>query len=148
LTPTPNFTRTQQAENRTATANAVGATRTQQANNRTATVIAKGATATFVARYGTISRGELIHYADRHAGEAVKIQGRVFNITDDTSFQIYFEGSWDAVVIVSRTKIHVYENDWVTIYGNVKGKITFKNAYGADISQPAIINAVVVGPKH
>jgi hypothetical protein len=142
------LTRTQQAENRTATAEMIGLTRTQQADDRTATADSRAATATFKAQYQQINYRELANYADRHVGDLVKIQGRVFNIIDNTTIQIWLEGSFEAAVISSIEPVYAYENDWVTVYGTVKGFFNGTNSYGADIKQPLIVQAVIVGPKH
>jgi hypothetical protein len=142
------LTRTQQSENRTATAEVIGATRTQQADDRTATMDARTTTAVFKARYLTIPRGELINYADRHVGEDIKVQGRVMNIIDDKTIQIYLEGSWDTVLISSVDPVNVYKNDWITAYGTIYGFYSGKNGMGVEMKWPLLTAATIIGPKH
>ena len=123
------------------------ASQTKQAVNdsRTSTADAIGATATFVADYVTIARGELVSYADKHVLDAVKIQGRVFHIIDDSNFQLFLAGSNDAVYVKTRDPLSgIYENDFVTVYAIVEGYATGTNAFGGTVKQPLLDGAVVV----
>lgn len=115
---------------------------------RTATAEAIAATATFVAQYLPIKEQELVNYANRHAGETVIVWGSVFNIVDDTTIQIHLRDTGEAAVIVSADPVTVYKGDTITVYGTVGGFYTGTNAFGADIKQPELDDAVIVGPAH
>jgi len=136
---------------RTGTAEAVREIRTGTAEaikiNRTETAEARGATATFVAEYKPMNFRELVNYADRHVGEKVLVRGRIFNIIDGETFQLYFEGTREAAVISSLTPISFYENDFVTVYAIVAGFFKGTNAFGGTIKQPLLVGVSIIGPK-
>lgn len=121
------------------------ATRAVLNDNRTATSTVKTATASFIAAYKPIARGELSSYADNHKGEKVKIQGRVFHVVNSLAFQMFLSDGVTAVYVESATPLTgIYENDHVTVYGQVGGYFEGTNSYGATIRQPAILGALVV----
>jgi hypothetical protein len=114
---------------------------------RTSTAAAIAATKAFMAEYKTIDYRELVSYADAHIGEKVQIRGRVFNVVDNLTLQVYVAGTYEAVYIESsRPFSGVYENTSLTIYGVVKGFKSFQNAMGATISQPYIGDAFFTAP--
>jgi len=122
-------------ENKTATAQALN-------ENKTATAQVKAETATALAAYLPIDWRELKDYADQHIGELVKVKIRVFNIISSTQLQGYFSGSYDAIVVEMRNPFSgIYENDTITVYGIVYGNQCGTNAFGAQICQPALIDA-------
>lgn len=140
-------TREQYVANVTGTAEAVAATRTMQANNLTSTAAAAAATKAFLADYKAIDYRELTSYADNHIGEKVYIRGRVFNIIDNRTLQIFMAGGYDAAVV--RTKEHfsgVYENVSITVYGTVAGYNEGTNAFGGTVKQPLIVDAFFTAP--
>lgn len=109
----------------------------------TATSVQK--TKTFYEQYDTINRQDLVYYAEEHVGEKVQVPGRVFNIIDSHNFQFFIAGSSDAVVVQTRNKYtNLYENDNVVVYGTIEGKWCGTNAFGAEVCQPALTNAVFV----
>jgi hypothetical protein len=150
-------TRVQVVANVTATAAMLGETRTQVmfdrtatadtiAMDRTSTVEARDATRTFVAQYKPIAVGELVSYADRHIGEDVVIRGRVFNIIDGQTFQMFIGGSNAVYVQLSEPMTGIYEDDQVTVYGTVLGYVEGTNAFGGTVKQPHLTLAVVTKP--
>ncbi len=73
------------------------------------------------------------------------MQGLVFNIIDDYTFQIWLAGSYDAAVIETRETLSgIYKNNFVKVYGTVAGVYEGTNAYGASITQPLIQDAFFV----
>ncbi len=130
---------------RTAQAQRVAWTRTAIMDSRMATNDVKTATAMFIAEYKPIDRRELTSYPNRHIGEKVIIQGRVFNIIGEYAFQMFLANSYDAVVVRTRDPLEgIYENTFLKVYGEVAGTWIGTNAYGAEIEQPLIEEAVVV----
>ncbi len=129
----------------TRTPNARAATQTQVADDRSATAAKAGELATEVAAYKTIDRRELVSYADKHIGEKVRVQGRVFNIIDDQTLQMYFAGTYEALYIKAADPFtKLYENDNITVYGVVDGYEVFENSLGNMISQPSLADCIIV----
>ena len=156
FTPTPKPTKTSTATPlppETLTAEAVIAQKTQASLDKTATQDAKfsqrtataesiAARATLVAKYQPIAGKELVSYANQHKGELVVIKGRVFNIAGTKEFQMYYGWTYDAVFVKTKqTYSGLYEDNYITVYGEVDGEECFTNAYNAEICQPLIINA-------
>ena len=143
ITPTPTRTSTS-----TPTANA---TKTQQAianatigANATATKVAAIARTTEIAQYQKIDYQELYTYADEHVGEKVFVEGRVFNVNSKTELQIWLGWTHEAGYIIAKKPFsEIYEDNWVYVYGIVDGENCGENAYGAEICQPLIIDAIV-----
>lgn len=132
-TPTPNATQTQQAIAKAT----IGA-------NATATKVAALARATEIAQYQKIDYKELATYPDDLIGEKVFVEGRVFNVNSRTELQIWLGWTYDAAYIVAKKPFsEIYEDNWVLVYGVVEGENCGTNAYGAEICQPIIINAIV-----
>jgi len=135
-TPVPPYILTQESYSLTVT---------QQAKNYMATVESKRATATEIASYSTVSAKELISYPDNYKGKKLKISGKVFNIIDNYSFQIFIAGTYDAAYIsVNDPLSGVYEDDYLIIYGTGAGKACGTNAFGAEVCKPLIINAFFI----
>lgn len=121
------------------------ATRAAVNDIRTATSSVKTATASFIAAYKTIARGELASYADKHVGEKVKVQGRVFNILDDQTLQIFLSDGITPIYVDSTLPFSgIYENDNVTIYGAIVGYKDGSNTSGGTIHQPWITADLIV----
>ena len=134
ITPTPNATQTKQA--------IINAT---QGADATATEVARIAKATEIAQYNTIDKKELLTYADQHAGEKIRIEGRIFNINGNTELQIWLGWSYDAAYIIMREPFSgVYEDDWITVYGEIRGEECFENFAGGTTCQPIIIDAFYI----
>ncbi len=115
-------------------------TPTMKPVEKTATVVQK--TKSYLDQYKQIDYRELVNYADDHAGEMIKVSGTVFNIIDNQDFQFYFSGTYDAGIVLTRNSFTgLYEDDKVTIYGIVYGNWCGTNAFGAEICQPALIDA-------
>ena len=109
---------------------------------KTATARYKSAQATEKAKYIPISNKELVTYPDNHKGEYVVIKGRVFNINGNQELQMFLNGTYDAVYVLMRNTFNdIYEDDFITIYGEVSGENCGTNAYGAEVCQPLIIEA-------
>jgi hypothetical protein len=144
-TKTPNATQTQQAFiNATKGADAT-ATKAAQYAGATATKAVQNAKATEIAQYEKIDIKELVTYADSHVGEKVWVDGRIFNINGNTELQIWLGWTYDAAYIVMREPFSgLYEDNWITVYGEILGETCFENAYGADTCQPALYNAFYV----
>lgn len=130
-TPTPNATQTARA-----IANAtIGA-------HATATRVAENARATEVAQYTAIADKELATYPDAHVGEKVRVRGRIFNINNDRELQMWLGWSYDAVYVVMRRPFSgIYEDEWITVYGTVRGEHCGTNAYGGQVCSPLLENA-------
>lgn len=140
-------TRAQLIANNTGTAQSVGATRTEQASIKTSTAAAVAATKTFLAEFKAIDRRELTNYADNHIGEKVFISGRVFNIIDSQTMQVWMGSSLDALVVQTSEKFSgVYEDDRLTFYGTVVGFYEGTNSFGGSLKQPALKDAFFIAP--
>lgn len=124
------------------------ATQTYYAVNATATAINRTALSYALAEYKPIAVKELKAYADRHAGEKVKISGTVFNIIKGVdAVQLHPDGTYDAVVVAFRDTLKdIYEDSYITVYGEIapEGFLCFTNAMGAEVCQPHIVSAFVV----
>jgi hypothetical protein len=128
ITPTPNATKTELA-----IANAT------KGAHATATKQAQSARATELAHYKDVPTKDFVTYPDKYIGQKVKIRGRVFNINSDTEFQMWAGWSYDAVYIVMlRSYDDIYEDNWITVYGEVEGEHCGTNAYGGEVCQPLI----------
>ncbi len=163
-----NATATAVVRSRAATAAAAAATATAKAVSRNATAEAKVtsaaataevraaiATGTAEARdaeirefaqYLPIDLKPLLDYPDVYAGELVVLSGRVFNIVPGSNevFQMFAAGTYDALLIETRDSfVDLYENDTVTVYGEVEGEECFDNSMGNEICQPKITKAMV-----
>lgn len=100
------------------------------------------ATATELARYLEIDWRELKTYPDNHIGELVKVRITIFNIITTTQLQGYFYGTYDAIIIQMREPFSgIYEDDVIVVYGVVLGKQCGTNAFGAEVCQPALVDA-------
>lgn len=98
-----------------------------------------------IARYQPIDVRELITYPNNHIGELITISGRVFNINSDTELQIMVGDTFDAVYIVSRDPFTgIYEDDTITVYGLVFGENCGENAFGAQVCQPLLMDALLI----
>lgn len=146
ITLTPSITPTL-SEIDIAQTKVANVTATQQTiiDNKTATVVAAQATGTFVAGFKEIDTRELMSYVDKHVGEKVIVKGKVFHIIDDQDIQIYIDGTPENSVYIKTDEpiSGIYEKDWVTVYGIVKGTGTSTNLFGAKISFPVIDSAVM-----
>lgn len=153
ITPTPTATTIPA----TGTAAAVFATRTavqadkvatqeELSANRTATAEAKAAEAALQAEYKTIDYRELRDFPDRHIGEKVIVRGRIFNIISEDTFQMFFEGTSEAVIVQLMYYIPegIYKDSTVVVYGMGFGSMEGQNKFGATVSQPAINNAYLL----
>jgi hypothetical protein len=150
-TPVPTITPTFTPESLTATkaaketqvaqtVAAITATANAKIAIRTETALAKSIQATRVAQYATIDLKELLTYPDNHTGELIVIRGRIFNI-DGKVVQIYVR-SYDAVYIEMEDPVSgIYENDYITVYGEVYGSYCFNNTLGNQVCQPGIYKA-------
>ncbi len=139
-------TRTERANFATATQEARNKVATSTAIVRTQTAQAKAATATEIASYQTIYWKELATYPQNYVNEKVMVRGRVFNVIGQV-VQIYFAGTYEPLYVIMRDDFTgLYEDDYITVYGRVKGKECFKNAYGAEICQPALHKAWFTKP--
>lgn len=133
--------RTEQAAILTSTKKAVDKNSTATAQVKTQTKEAVNKTATEVASYESIYWKELATYPENYIGQRVVVNGRVFNVLGKV-IQMYFSGTYEALYVnLKKTASGVYDNSYITVYGVVKGKECFKNAYGAEICQPALKDA-------
>ena len=94
-------------------------------------------------RCDPIDTRELETYADDHIGERVSVTGEIFSVDADV-FQMWVSKSngGDFVVIVGTENAdtpRLYEDDTVTVCGIVLGELEGTNAFGASISNPAIM---------
>jgi hypothetical protein len=118
------------------------ATQTARAADITATASEKSRWSTQIAPYVQIDIRELLNYPNNHIGEKVVITGRVFNIAGDRDFQMYYDWSYDAIYVKTRSNLsELYEDNYVTVYGTIGGEECFNNAYGAQICQPLLEDA-------
>ena len=125
VTPTPNATQTQQASIK----------QTQSARK------------TEIASYDTIDYKELVTYPDSHIGELVKVEGRIFNINGNTELQMWLGWTYDAVYVVMRDEFSgIYEDNWITVYGEVYGENCGTNVYGGEVCQPLLWDAFYTKP--
>jgi len=133
-TPTPNMTQTQ-----------IAIYNATQGADATATQMARSAKATEIAQYGTIEKRELLTYADQHKGEKIRLEGRIFNINGNTELQIWLGWSYDAAYIVMREPFSgLYEDDWITVYGEILKERCDTNFAGGTSCQPLITDAFYV----
>ena len=124
------LTSTKKAQDNAVTSTAIAISKTKEA---------KGATATEVASYKEINWKELNNYPNNHIGEKVIIRGRVFNVVDDTSFQIFYAGTYEAAYITMMDPYTgLYEDSSVVVYGIVMGQGCGTNAFGGQVCQTQI----------
>lgn len=98
-----------------------------------------------IAKYQPIDPRELITYPNNHIGEFIVVDGRVFNINSDTELQIMVGDNFDAVYIVTKDPFTgIYEDDTITVYGLVFGENCGENAFGAQVCQPLLMDALIV----
>jgi len=151
-----NMTNTSVAGDLTATIDSRNATSTQAAFQKTATAVAywkpftetaavKQTETALKAQYSTIDPRELSFYTDNYIGEKVKIRGRIFNINSDSEFQMYMNGNYDydVYVVMAVSYTGVYEDNWVTVYGEVYGVECGTNAFGGEICFPVVIGVLL-----
>lgn len=95
--------------------------------------------------YQNIDFREIRDFPSRHIGEKVIVKGKIFNV-EDAAFQMYFDGTSDAVVV----RLHnflpsgIYRDSSVVVYGTVAGIFEGKNTLGNPISQPLIEDAYLL----
>ncbi len=99
----------------------------------------KTAKAAFLAQFANIDYRELRDYPNQHKGEKVCLRGIIFNIVSDKAFQMYMDSTYDALYVEFENPFSgIYDNSSIWVCGTVFGTTTFKNAYGADVTQPAL----------
>lgn len=126
----------------TLTAQAIEKTATREAYLLTSTVELRNKQATEIARYQPIDWRELVTYPDNHAGEFVRITGRVFNVVDNETIQMFISGTQEGVYVSMRDPFAgLYENDTITVYGMVLGSKCFTNTLGGQVCQPFLMDA-------
>jgi len=130
----------------TAQVEANKAAQERKAIRATAAAEAKATVVAISAEYETIPWRELVNYAERHAGEKVKVSGRIFNIVpgSDTQLQITIAGTSESMFIEMKDSFSgLYENTNITVYGEIyeKGYYCFENSMGSQVCQPALVNA-------
>lgn len=145
-TATPTVTNTP-PEPKDQTATAVQATSVAGVTAVASTKEAVYATATEIASYKEIYWRELITYPDNHKGEKVIVRGRIFNVVENTTLQVYVAGTYEALYIVKEEPFSdLYEDQSLTIYGRVSGQECFKNAYNAEVCQTKIVGDFYTKP--
>ncbi len=112
----------------------------------TAAAEAKATVAAIAAEYKSIPWRELVNYAERHAGEKVKVSGRIFNIVpgSDTQLQMNIAGTSEAIYVEMEDSFSgLYEGTNITVYGEIydDGYYCFENSMGSQVCQPALVNA-------
>jgi hypothetical protein len=128
----------------TATARMIYAAQTKQMLD----VTESAATQQYVFTFKQIDYRELTTYADRHIGEKVFVFGRVFNVIDGKTFQIWMGGSYDPLVVKTSNPFSgIYKDSMVTVYGIVDGFASGSNAFGGAIKQPILRDAFFVESK-
>lgn len=126
----------------TLTAKAIENTATREAYLLTSTVELRDKRATEIASYQSIDWRELTTYPDNHTGEFVRISGRVFNVVDNETIQLFISGTQEGVYISMRDPFTgLYANDTITVYGMVFGAKCFTNTLGGQVCQPYLIDA-------
>lgn len=137
--PPPTLTAMAAGAIRTQAALDRGSTATSIAVGRTATAEVKAATATYMAQFEEINWRDLVTYPDKYIGKFLKVRGSIFNIIDETDFQIWVGGGAEAVYVSMMDPYSdLYEGHYVTVYGFGSGEACGTNAYGGEICQPLI----------
>lgn len=110
----------------------------------------------------TITQQSLLQDPEAYKGKVVKITGRIFNIeteSGNTAFQIWSDpenSEGNIIVYTEGTNEAIAENNYVEVIGEVRGKFTGDNAFGASLSVPAITaleikkvdRNIAVAPSH
>ncbi len=144
ITRTPTITKTpNEVGTETAVARAFGQTMIAIDKNLTADYAKKQATE--LAAYKPIEWRELVNYANKYVDTKVYVRGRIFHIAGNQTLQMYIAGTYEAVYVETREAFsRLYDNDVITVYGTVGGYKSFENAYGQTISQPYLMDAIIV----
>ena len=104
----------------------------------TATAVQK--TQQYVESFGTIAWKELNAYTDNHKGEKIKIKGKVFQIIQGIDMLLWYTGTYDAFYVSFLDPYTgIYEDDTITIYGEVLGMYCYDTQAGGSNCVPEII---------
>ena len=145
-TPTTTETETPMPP-RQLTGTALAYTQTEKSYCITQTALSRLSTKEFFDKYKTIPWKELNTYPDKHKGEYVKIRGRIFNVINTKTFQIYYSGSYEAAYIEMENEFdNLYEDDVVTIYAMVYGEICGTNAFGSEVCSTGYLGQFYTKP--
>jgi hypothetical protein len=106
----------------------------------TAIAEARAGTATEIASYVSVDWRDFTTYPDNYAGKSIKIEGTVFNIIDNETFQMWVGSSQPVVVLCAPGLSGLYAGSIVTVYGvGAANEWCGTNAYGGTICQPQIL---------
>ena len=92
---------------------------------------------------------EFLKSPDKFTDQRLNIRGQIMAIEESdnqTVIQLQITGKLDTVIAHYPGSVKVYEDDWVTIYGEGKGTFEGANRMGASMSWPIIAAKYVV--KH
>lgn len=103
----------------------------------TATAFQK--TQQYIASFGSIAWKELKGYPDNHSGEKIKIKGKVFQIIDGIDMLLWYPGTYDAFYVsFDDSYTGIYEDDTITIYGEVISSYCYDTQAGGTNCVPLI----------
>ena len=89
----------------------------------------------------TISFKELNKNPDGHAGERVKLSGRVIQIMEGYGTDIRMDVNdnyGDTVYVTYDNSTSALEDSWITVYGEIYGSYTYESQAGWKITLPMI----------
>lgn len=84
---------------------------------------------------------EFLKNPDTFNGKRLNITGKIMQIDEeggDTVIQLIITEKFDTVMIYYPGKTKVYQDDWITVYGEGKGRYEGKTAMGASMRWPII----------
>lgn len=103
------------------------------------TATAVQATKQYIAGFSTIAWKELKGYPDNHSGEKIKIKGELFQIIGGIDMLLWYPGTYDAFYVsFLKPYTGVYEDDILTIFGNVIGEFCYDTRSGGSNCVPKI----------
>lgn len=98
-------------------------------------------------------KGAPVFYKDflknpgRYEGQRVNIHGKVLQIDEnngETGLQLIITSKYDSVMVAYSGTVDVYQDDIVTVYGEVTGSVDGVNRMGAAMNWPAITAKYIV----
>lgn len=117
-------------------------TNTSQPWQLTSTAVA--ATNVYLQQFEQVNVRDFVTYPDKFKNKKIKVSGTIFNVNGDDQFQIWISGTRDPAYIIAKESFDdLYENNFVTIYGEGQGENCGKNAYGGEVCQPLIYGLII-----
>lgn len=104
------------------------------------TSTAHAETQEYLAKFKEVEGKDFLTYPDKYKSQFVRVSGKIFNINNNTEFQIFFANTTEPVYIIYVYEFdNLYKNDWVTVYGTGMGEHCGTNVFGSKSCQPVVL---------